>query len=76
MIRISGLVMERTYGWAMHRLYSRRKSHHFHGYLYRDDIMIYLINKGVESEESFTIMESVRKGSRKENVKRPEWKKP
>ncbi len=29
----------------------------------RDDIMIYLINKGVESEESFTIMERVRKGT-------------
>jgi DNA polymerase-3 subunit alpha (Gram-positive type) len=28
----------------------------------RDDIMIYLISKGLDSEESFTIMESVRKG--------------
>ncbi len=28
----------------------------------RDDIMIYLINKGMDSEKSFTIMESVRKG--------------
>lgn len=28
----------------------------------RDDIMIYLIGKGVESGLAFTIMESVRKG--------------
>ena len=28
----------------------------------RDDIMIYLIHQGLDSEESFTIMESVRKG--------------
>jgi DNA polymerase-3 subunit alpha (Gram-positive type) len=28
----------------------------------RDDIMIYLINKGLDSEESFKIMEAVRKG--------------
>ena len=28
----------------------------------RDDIMIYLIDKGVESEQSFKIMESIRKG--------------
>ncbi|MCI6018534.1 MAG: PolC-type DNA polymerase III [Clostridiales bacterium] len=35
----------------------------------RDDIMIYLINKGVESEQSFKIMESVRKGK----GLTPEW---
>ncbi len=29
----------------------------------RDDIMLYLINKGMDSEESFTIMERVRKGA-------------
>lgn len=28
----------------------------------RDDIMIYLIQKGIESETAFTIMEKVRKG--------------
>ncbi len=35
----------------------------------RDDIMIYLISKGLESELSFTIMESVRKGK----GLKPEW---
>ena len=35
----------------------------------RDDIMIYLINKGVEAELAFTIMESVRKGK----GLKPEW---
>lgn len=37
----------------------------------RDDIMIYLIGKGLDSEESFTIMESVRKGK----GLKPEWEK-
>ncbi|MCR5202311.1 MAG: PolC-type DNA polymerase III [Lachnospiraceae bacterium] len=35
----------------------------------RDDIMIYLISKGIENEKSFTIMESVRKGK----GLKPEW---
>lgn len=35
----------------------------------RDDIMVYLINKGMEEELSFTIMESVRKGK----GLKPEW---
>ena len=35
----------------------------------RDDIMIYLISKGIESEQSFKIMESVRKGK----GLTPEW---
>ncbi len=37
----------------------------------RDDIMIYLIGKGMDSELSFTIMESVRKGK----GLKPEWEK-
>ncbi|MGN0298381.1 MAG: PolC-type DNA polymerase III [Lachnospiraceae bacterium] len=37
----------------------------------RDDIMIYLIQMGIESELSFTIMESVRKGK----GLKPEWEK-
>ena len=37
----------------------------------RDDIMIYLIGMGLDSEESFTIMESVRKGK----GLKPEWEK-
>ena len=35
----------------------------------RDDIMTYLIGKGMDSEESFTIMESVRKGK----GLKPDW---
>ena len=35
----------------------------------RDDFMNYLINKGMDSELSFTIMESVRKGK----GLKPEW---
>ncbi|MDD6616763.1 MAG: PolC-type DNA polymerase III [Lachnospiraceae bacterium] len=37
----------------------------------RDDIMTYLISKGLDSEQSFTIMESVRKGK----GLKPEWEK-
>ena len=37
----------------------------------RDDIMIYLIGQGVESEQAFTIMEAVRKGK----GLKPEWEK-
>jgi len=37
----------------------------------RDDIMIYLINQGMDSALSFTIMESVRKGK----GLKPEWEK-
>ena len=37
----------------------------------RDDIMIYLISMGLDSEESFTIMESVRKGK----GLKPDWEK-
>ena len=37
----------------------------------RDDIMLYLMDKGMDPAESFTIMESVRKG----RGLKPEWKK-
>ncbi|MGI5970839.1 MAG: PolC-type DNA polymerase III, partial [Oscillospiraceae bacterium] len=39
----------------------------------RDDIMLYLISKGMDMEESFNIMESVRKG--KGLKKDPNWEK-
>ena len=37
----------------------------------RDDIMTYLIQMGLDSEEAFTIMESVRKGK----GLKPQWKR-
>ncbi|MDO4942153.1 MAG: PolC-type DNA polymerase III [Lachnospiraceae bacterium] len=42
----------------------------------RDDIMIYLINMGLDSEESFNIMEKVRKGivAKGKCPQWPEWK--
>lgn len=42
----------------------------------RDDIMTYLIGKGIENETAFSIMENVRKGkvAKKKCDKWPEWK--
>ncbi|MCD8365458.1 MAG: PolC-type DNA polymerase III, partial [Clostridiales bacterium] len=42
----------------------------------RDDIMIYLIGKGMDSEESFNIMEKVRKGvvAKGKCAEWPQWK--
>ena len=39
----------------------------------RDDIMTYLISKGLESEEAFTIMEKVRKGIIAGNPESDDW---
>ena len=57
-------------GWVMHRhLIEEGKATISTAICTRDDIMIYLIHKGLESELSFTIMESVRKGK----GLKPEW---
>ena len=62
--------MVQMYGWGTPQdLIKSGTATIYHLYLYRDDIMIYLINKGLESGMAFTIMESVRKGK----GLKPEW---
>ncbi len=70
LIRISGL-SHGTNVWLgnAQKLISEGKATISTAICTRDDIMGYLINKGVESSQAFTIMESVRKGK----GLRPEW---
>ena len=55
--------MVRMCGWEMHRtLIEQGIATISTAICTRDDIMIYLIGMGLDSEQSFTIMECVRKG--------------